>query len=161
MIQRCLSVNPNLRPGINEILWATRVGLEDWERANIDVSGRDVPANLTWPWKEEEFAIGSAVPKHWRWDTKKRRRDDSDDEDDDDDQGFKDYRPTGDTGYRRKKQGAPTAPPVDGHAVYAGSHARRKRREVSQHQDEVQEQNGGQDILPPWDGVGKGKARVP
>ena len=148
-------MNPNSRPGINEILWATRVGLEDWERANIDVSGRDVPANLTWPWKEEEFAIGSAVPKHWRWDTKKRRRDDSDD-DNDDDQGWEDYRPTGDTGFVTKSQDAPTA---DGGSV----RARRKRREVSQRQDEVQEQNGGQDILPPWDGVGKGKgkARVP
>lgn len=67
LVQQCLEINPNKRPHLNEILYATRIGLEDWERQTMPVSGLNVPPPLTWPWIQEDFAIGQDVPKHWRW----------------------------------------------------------------------------------------------
>ncbi|KAF2821498.1 hypothetical protein CC86DRAFT_105068 [Ophiobolus disseminans] len=80
LIQRYVAVNPSGRPGIDYILWATRVGLQDWERANVAVDGANVHENLTWPWAEEEFPVVEETLRHRRWATK-RRRDDDDDSD--------------------------------------------------------------------------------
>jgi hypothetical protein len=82
LVKQCLKNNPNLRPQLNEILYSTRIGLENWEQNAMKVNGTDVPPEITWSFKKEDFAIGQDVPKHWRWATRKRPgHDDSSDGD--------------------------------------------------------------------------------
>jgi len=82
LVQRCLASDPDTRPQLNEILWATADGLKKWEQNAMNVSGPDVPAAMLWEWKKEDFAMGERVPKRWRWEDKKRPgHDDSSSED--------------------------------------------------------------------------------
>jgi hypothetical protein len=59
-----------------------RIGIENWEQPAMRVNGSNVPPELTWPFKKEDFAIGQDVPKHWRWANRKRpgHEDSSDDD---------------------------------------------------------------------------------
>jgi hypothetical protein len=107
---QCLSLKPDDRAQINELLWRTRKGLERWQKINQDVSGPYVLPMFTLRWDEEEFAVGGRFPEHWGWAVngppaavaggaggsggKKRKAaeglpaaDEDDDDDDDDDDG--------------------------------------------------------------------------
>jgi hypothetical protein len=83
LVQRCLHVNPSKRPQINALLYETKRGLEDWERVNTSVDRAQVEDYWNWKWKHgDDFAIGTKVPGHWRWATRRREDDDDDVSDD-------------------------------------------------------------------------------
>lgn len=67
LVQRCVRLKPAERPHLNALLYATRMGLEDWQNANVDISGAIVDESFTWSWKEKDFTIGARVPDHWGW----------------------------------------------------------------------------------------------
>jgi serine/threonine protein kinase len=80
LVQRCLHENPSKRPHINALLYETKKGLEDWEHVNTSVDKPQVEEYWNWKWQHgDDFTIGTHVPKHWRWAT--RRREDDDDSD--------------------------------------------------------------------------------
>ncbi|KAF1917545.1 kinase-like domain-containing protein [Ampelomyces quisqualis] len=94
LVMQCLKHSPDDRPQINHLLYHTRIGLQKWQDAHIDVDGNDVAEWLRWGFEEEEFPIGKGVPRHWRWARRRRRdgdderrRDDDDGDDDDCDDG--------------------------------------------------------------------------
>ncbi|KAH6121955.1 hypothetical protein HBI64_161150 [Parastagonospora nodorum] len=84
LVRTCLAADPDARPHLNEILWASADSLEKWEQTAMRVSGPDVPPDMLWEWKKEDFALDAVVPKHWHWHARKRPgHDDSSSEDDD------------------------------------------------------------------------------
>lgn len=70
LVAECMAPNPNDRPSVRKLLYATRVGLQRWEKVHGAVSGADVPERYGIPWTEEEFKIGM---RYGRPGTKRRK----------------------------------------------------------------------------------------
>ncbi|KAL5119268.1 hypothetical protein ACEQ8H_002755 [Pleosporales sp. CAS-2024a] len=87
LVRQCLLPNPDERPHLNDVLYRTRVGLADWEKSAMSVDGAHVPAPMTWGFEDDEFAMGTKVPRHWWWAKGWDEEEDGVDASEDDDEG--------------------------------------------------------------------------
>ncbi|KAF1927364.1 uncharacterized protein M421DRAFT_177857 [Didymella exigua CBS 183.55] len=76
IVLKCLRMMCEERPTLIDLLYKTRRGLEQWEKAHGSADGEDVPAFMRFDvLKEEEFPIGAKDPDKWDW-RKERKAED-------------------------------------------------------------------------------------